>query len=125
MSLNYDFNAVAAREPDFVKEHRYVLHNIVPFAMMATGIGWELTAKNLEEFRFRLSVLTELDAQPFELTPLTEDVMLGHKARLLVGFKTNVAPETRNHFLRRTANILVDRAVRRLAELNEREEAKS
>lgn len=67
---------------------------------MFTGIGWEVTEENVDEFVARVRFFEKLNGPMLhrgnESYPLPEDVIRAH-----VGLKTNVAPEPRVRWLLR------------------------
>lgn len=80
--------------------------SIIGFAMMNTGIGWELTPKNLPEFYARVRwleaiygpMVNESDKQTGRWFQRS---LFLHEITAHVGLRVNVAPETRAAFLRR------------------------
>lgn len=79
--------------------------------MMFTDIGWELTAKNADEFYKRIqffnalndSIITYGDGKP---RTITLDEVKAH-----IGLHVNVAPLTRNKWAKRITDVFMDRTV--------------
>lgn len=93
MSLNWnlskikDCGTVCMHEQNGERELRPITSNLI-WLTMAVGMG-TITDKNIDEWQFRLAVLSRIDDQPEMYGALTREVLEAHK-----GLETNVFPAT-------------------------------
>lgn len=114
MSLNYSYKNVANSEEAITDENWPLVQNII-FYTMPIGIN-TITAKNVEEFRKRLLMISALDGYK----ALQEDSKRYSLEFLtsLIGLSTNASSKTITEFNKGLLNRLQDR----ISDLNYREQ---